>query len=93
VSTTELSRRALLQAAGAAALVGVGLGTAGCDGGDEHASSRPRRDGSWANWSGGQTARPKTWLLPANEPDLVTEVQRAKGTVRVVGAGHCLGEA
>jgi FAD-linked oxidoreductase len=88
VSTTELSRRALLQAAGAAAL--VGLGSVGCDGEKdaEHRSSRPRGDGSWTNWSGGQTSHPKTWLVPANEPDLVTEIRRAKGTVRVVGAGH-----
>jgi FAD-linked oxidoreductase len=90
VPTTELSRRALLQAAGAAALVGAGLGAAGCDrdGDGEHGSSRPRADGSWANWSGGQTSRPKTWLIPANEPDLAAEIRRAKGTVRVVGAGH-----
>ncbi len=88
MSTSELSRRALLQAAGAAVLAGAGLGAVGCARDDEHASSRPRHDGSWANWSGSQTAHPKTWIIPANEPDLVTEVRRATGTVRVVGAGH-----
>ena len=82
MSTTALSRRALLQAAGAAALVGAGLGTAGCDGGDEHASSRPRRDGSWANWSGGQTARPRRGFSPRTSPISSTEVQRAKDGAR-----------
>lgn len=84
---TELSRRTLLKAAGVAAVAGTGLAATGCDDGG-HSPSRPGADGSWTNWSGGQTSRPKTWLIPANEPDLVTEVRRATGTVRVVGAGH-----
>jgi FAD-linked oxidoreductase len=89
VSTNALSRRALLKAAiGAAALAGTGVGATGCDAGGDHPSSRPRPDGSWANWSGGQTSHPKTWLIPGNEPDLANEVRRATGPVRVVGAGH-----
>lgn len=87
VSAGSLSRRALLQAAGAAAVAGVGFVGSGCDGGDE-SRSRPRADGTWTNWSGSQTARPRTWLYPANEPDLANEMRRATGPVRVVGAGH-----
>jgi FAD-linked oxidoreductase len=83
-----ISRRAVLQAAGGAAvLAGLGFGAAGCQG-DDGSPSRPRRDGSWSNWSGSATAHPKTWLLPANETDLANEVRRARGPVRVVGAGH-----
>jgi FAD-linked oxidoreductase len=87
VSAGSLSRRALLRSAGAAAVAGLGLAASGCDAGEE-STSRPRRDGSWANWSGSQTARPRTWLIPGNEPDLANEVRRATGPVRVVGAGH-----
>jgi FAD-linked oxidoreductase len=87
VSDSSLSRRVLFRAASAAALVGAGLAGGGCDRAEE-SPSRPRADGSWTNWSGSQTARPRTWLIPANEPDLVNEVRRATGTVRVVGAGH-----
>jgi len=65
------------------ASAGVGCGDDG-----NQSPSRPRRDGSWVNWSGGQTSHPKTWFIPANEPDLVNEVRRATGPVRVVGAGH-----
>ncbi len=84
VSTTSLSRRAVLKAA----VVGAGMGALGCAPGDDHAAARPRSDGSWANWSGGQIAHPKTWLIPANEPDLANEMRQTRGTVRVVGAGH-----
>ncbi len=87
MSDSSLSRRALLQAAGAAALVGAGLAGSGCET-TEESPSRPRADGSWTNWSGSQTARPRTWLIPANEPDLANEIRRATGPVRVVGAGH-----
>ncbi len=88
MSSAELSRRAVLLAAGGAALLaGVGLTASGCEG-DAGTSARPRADGSWSNWSGGQTAHPRTWLIPANETDLATEVRRAQGPVRVIGAGH-----
>ena len=87
MSAGSLSRRALLLAAGGAAVASAGLVASGCDTADE-SRSRPRADGSWANWSGSQTARPRTWLIPANEPDLANEVRRATGPVRVVGAGH-----
>jgi FAD-linked oxidoreductase len=87
VSPTALSRRTLLKAAGTAAVASAAFAHPGCDRGDE-SPSRPRRDGSWANWSGGQTSHPKTWIIPANEPDLAKEVRRARGPVRVVGAGH-----
>ena len=85
---TALSRRALLKAAGVAAVAGASLGSTGCDRGADESPSRPRRDGSWTNWSGGQTSHPKRWLIPANEPDLANELRRATGPVRVVGAGH-----
>ena len=86
----DVSRRDVLRALGGAALaVGVApavAGLAGCAA--DHPSSAPRPDGSWANWSGGQTSHPARWFVPANEDELVAAVRAHSGTMRVVGSGH-----
>ena len=48
----------------------------------------PTPPGEWRNWSGGQTARPRAFLRPRNEADLIRSLRAAEGTVRVTGAGH-----
>ncbi len=90
VTCDAVSRRDVLRAIGGGALVtAVGpalAGLAGCA--PEHPSSALRPDGSWANWSGGQVSHPKRWLVPVSEDELIAEVRRHQGTMRVVGSGH-----
>ncbi len=45
-------------------------------------------DAAWRNWSGGQQSRPAAWLNPADETELIAQLQSAKGSVRVTGASH-----
>src|SRR5690242_12188639 len=86
----DVSRRDVLRGLGGAALAVAAApavaGLAGCA--SDHPSSAPRPDGSWANWSGGQTSHPARWFVPANEDELVAAVRAHTGTMRVVGSGH-----
>lgn len=43
---------------------------------------------SWRNWSGSQTSRPKAWLNPRDEAELVSQLRAAQGSIRVTGASH-----
>lgn len=45
-------------------------------------------DAAWRNWSGHQQSRPAAWLNPQDEQQLITQLQAAKGSVRVTGASH-----
>lgn len=90
VTVDAVSRRDVLRALACGALITAAapalVGVTGCS--REHPSSAPRSDGSWANWSGGQTSHPKRWFVPANEDELVAAVRAHTGTMRVVGSGH-----
>lgn len=45
-------------------------------------------DGVWENWSKSTRVRPRSVHFPETEAELRTVVERADGTLRVVGAGH-----
>jgi FAD-linked oxidoreductase len=44
--------------------------------------------GTWSNWSGGVTCKPRAILAPKDEVDLAAAVRKSDGPVRVPGAGH-----
>ena len=51
-------------------------------------STPPSVEGEWRNWSGGQVSKPKQWLRPKDEAELVAQIRSASGSVRVTGASH-----
>jgi FAD-linked oxidoreductase len=51
-------------------------------------SSPPPVAGEWRNWSGSQAAKPKEWLKPKDEAELISQIRSASGAVRVTGASH-----
>ena len=84
-SPLNRNRRRLLKAglaAGAAASLPL---LPGCGG--TAAEPKPG-DAAWHNWSGSQQARPKQWLNPRDEAELITQLRAAPGAVRVTGASH-----
>lgn len=75
-------RRQLLKV-GATMAVGAGVAgpmLAGC--------SPNVEPGVWRNWSGSETSRPSAWLTPRNEPELIRQLQKSQGAIRVTGASH-----
>lgn len=46
------------------------------------------RGPEWSNWSGSQIAHPRQWLIPNDEAELVRQLVKADGAVRVTGASH-----
>lgn len=73
-----LSRRQFLQA-------GLGVAGGALLGGCGSPAPDPAH---WRNWSGGQSARPKAWLRPRDEAELVAQLRAATGEIRVTGASH-----
>ncbi|MGH8518170.1 MAG: D-arabinono-1,4-lactone oxidase [Panacagrimonas sp.] len=45
-------------------------------------------DAAWHNWSGSQVSRPRAWLDPRDESELIAQMRSASGTLRVTGASH-----
>lgn len=43
---------------------------------------------TWRNWSGSQMSKPKAWLNPRDEAELVSQLRQATGPIRVTGASH-----
>lgn len=78
----RLSRRQLLKALPAAAVAGLAPPAAAEA---PAAGARPRE---WSNWSGSQLTRPRAWLQPRTEEELVAQLRAASGTLRVTGASH-----
>lgn len=50
------------------------------------------KDGAWINWNAAVMARPRAYLTPQTEAEIV-EAVRARPRLRVVGAGHSFNEA
>lgn len=44
--------------------------------------------GTWSNWSGGVTSKPKRVVAPKDEVELAAAIRSADGTVRAPGTGH-----
>ncbi|MGN6516932.1 MAG: D-arabinono-1,4-lactone oxidase [Rhizomicrobium sp.] len=44
--------------------------------------------GTWSNWSGGVTSKPKQVVAPKDEVALAAVIRSAEGTVRAPGTGH-----
>jgi FAD-linked oxidoreductase len=44
--------------------------------------------GTWSNWSGGVTSKPRQVFAPKDEVELASAVRKSPGPVRVPGAGH-----
>jgi FAD-linked oxidoreductase len=44
--------------------------------------------GSWSNWSGGVSCKPRSVVGPKDEVDLAATVRKADGAVRAPGSGH-----
>ncbi|MGH8562094.1 MAG: D-arabinono-1,4-lactone oxidase, partial [Nevskiales bacterium] len=57
-----------------------------------HAENSPAavtlRGPEWNNWSGSQIAHPRQWLNPLDEAELIRQLPRAEGAIRVTGASH-----
>jgi len=45
-------------------------------------------DAAWQNWSGGQKSKPKQWLNPRDESELIAQMRAAPASMRVTGASH-----
>ncbi len=45
-------------------------------------------DTAWHNWSGGQKSKPKAWLNPRDESELIAQMRAAPASMRVTGASH-----
>jgi len=45
-------------------------------------------DAAWQNWSGGQKSKPKQWLNPRDESELIAQMRSAPASMRVTGASH-----
>ena len=79
------TRRELLKLAASTA------GLAALPGGlwaENTAVALPPRGPEWSNWSGSQLAHPRQWLIPNDEVDLVRQLLKADGSIRVTGASH-----
>ena len=84
-SVPDHRRRRLLKAglaAGAAASLPL---LPGCGSGP--AEPKPG-DAAWHNWSGGQKSKPKAWLNPRDESELIAQMRAAPASMRVTGASH-----
>ncbi|MDE1939840.1 MAG: FAD-binding protein, partial [Alphaproteobacteria bacterium] len=44
--------------------------------------------GTWSNWSGGVSCKPREIVAPKDEVELAVAVRKAEGRVRVPGSGH-----
>jgi FAD-linked oxidoreductase len=81
----HLSRRELLKLAASAASLAALPGGLRAEGISTPVTPRPPE---WRNWSGSQVAHPRAWLAPADEAELIRQLKRAEGSIRVTGASH-----
>jgi FAD-linked oxidoreductase len=44
--------------------------------------------GTWSNWSGGVSCKPRSIVAPKDEVELAAAVRKAEGPVRAPGSGH-----
>ncbi|MBU6299197.1 MAG: FAD-binding protein, partial [Alphaproteobacteria bacterium] len=44
--------------------------------------------GTWSNWSGGVSCKPRAVISPKDDVELAAAVRKAEGRVRVLGSGH-----
>lgn len=81
----HLNRRDVLKAAAGAASLAVLPGGLRA----ENASAPVKLRGpEWSNWSGSQLAHPRQWLVPNDEAELIRQLAKAEGAIRVTGASH-----